>query len=404
MSKFKVGQYVLCTGIGYEDICKGWVGLVEREYGPSHFKAVCVEIPAGYTGSGKVGQSGASLDDKHFVLHTAPISKPSQTTNPFKIGDYVTSIYQPGESPSGYIWTVGDFIGKVIDKHPDKVLVEIVRNRTGRTDTEGRTDWVKHNELIQTLPPVSIHTPIAPKVEQKGCPFKVGDLVTGGPGNAYGVTTGNFVGEVLKIGSVDIMYVKIVRSSTHPNAQYTISDDRINNFDVDCNKFVLYHGPDPRIQQPIKTQDKMSKSSQPQAFMEGVDVVIADCVTYYDLGTEDCIGQVGKILCYDNYSASDGCWVVMVDIQGEEYEVLESELVNYAQLSGKSGKSAPTKKVEKVEAVRKGVYEAPKDIYEPVYKASIDPYKPLGKAELPGVKTFDLAPKKKKRRSIFQSQ
>lgn len=81
--------------------------------------------------------------------------------------------------------------------------------------------------------------------------------------------------------------------------------------------------------------------------MEGVPCFIDSCLEYFDVNTEDYVGEQGTITSYQFYSSSDGCWMVTVEMgDGEVLEVLECELKNYAMLSGKkAAKPAPVKKV-----------------------------------------------------------
>lgn len=228
--------------------------------------------------------------------------------------------------------------------------------------------------------------------------FKVGDLVTGGSGNTYGVTVGDFVGVVVR-SNKDVINVDIVKSATTRGNEYTIPPEGSLTFDVDPSKFIPYTGPDPRELKPMKPVTKVS-SSHPQVYMTGIDVKI-DNSEGWDPMTEDYIGEVGNILSYDKWEVDYGCWILCVIMKdGEILEVLECELANYDLLSGKT-----TQKKTSITVTPKGPKYAAKvedtqPIYGP-YKVGIDPYlaalapKPAKPALKFEVNPFDLTPKKK---------
>lgn len=141
--------------------------------------------------------------------------------------------------------------------------------------------------------------------------------------------------------------------------------------------------------------------------MEGVPCFIEDCENFYDVNTEDYVGEQGTITKYLLYDTDEGCWMVRVEMgDGEILEVLECELRNYALLSNKKPSkpaSKPIVKADKVVPVRAG-YVAARDPY-PYSWAQVKQGKSSTKSStLNGVKIFNLTPKKKKYKSIFQSQ
>lgn len=78
------------------------------------------------------------------------------------------------------------------------------------------------------------------------------------------------------------------------------------------------------------TSLKSKPVSQPQAFMEGVDVKIANTGSYYDVMTEDYIGKVGNIQQYLLYDDDEECWLMSVRMDdGEELEVMENECESF---------------------------------------------------------------------------
>ena len=160
--------------------------------------------------------------------------------------------------------------------------------------------------------------------------FKVGDLVTSihekkSP-NGYGWTVGDFQGVVRGYSAskiiVEITKVKTGGDSTQLGQKCTVVEEEFKLVEVAAKS--------------------SSRSKEPQTFMEGVDIKIASKpLGYYDIGTEDYVGDVGNIRHYSTYSAPDGCWIMDVEMgDGELLEVLENECEAYAGLTKAKPKPA----------------------------------------------------------------
>lgn len=199
--------------------------------------------------------------------------------------------------------------------------------------------------------------------------FEKGDIVVGNSrANSYAYTKQGWTGEV--INSSGLLPSGMFRARGLPG-QYT------GEFDLEELSFDLSAVAPKKVASRTKIASvKISASkAYPQAFMEDIEVVIADCENYYDITTEEYIDQRGTITEYLGWQPDDGCWNMLVRMSdGETLEVLESEIVGF-NAKAIPGKAMLPKNLKSVRPPDMGGYAPPvpyeRVVIEPVRKETL---------------------------------